>query len=108
MERGNTRVQSRQRLEFFVSMGTAALIIYVFKVPVFWAFFLTTLAVAGPFWRRYCDVADDIDDTHRLVASVVTCFTTVRMDEKHDFNFVMDVLAEELRHDLESQRPTRK
>jgi hypothetical protein len=45
--------------------------------------------------------ADDIGGVRHLFETVVNTFVTVRMDDRHGFNFVMDVLTETLHKDPE-------
>jgi hypothetical protein len=81
---------------FWGSVIVGAVAVYSFKAPVVWVFTVVIGLAASFAWDKFCEIAEDIKVMRKLVEAVVHSFAMVRMDDRHDFNFVMDRLAEEL------------
>jgi hypothetical protein len=105
--KGNGIKMRKARLWFLLEMGIVAAVIYIFKIPTFWACFLTLVVAVDFAWDRYCDiwderleVASDIRKMRQLWEAAVDSFVSVRMDDEHGLNFVLDMLAARLHPDL--------
>jgi hypothetical protein len=99
----NVVQMKKARFWLLMEIAGMAVIVYVFKIAAPWSVLLILIPVISFAWERFCDIADDIgamrDDisvTRRLFETVVNAFVTVRLDKEHDFNFVMDMVAEQL------------